>query len=144
MSKRRKILAALTNKLKALDGVQYTSNIYGNAYDRLVFWDSCSDFPAIYMAPGTEQREYLPGGFKWAFLGVSIKLYCKGENSQAELEQLLEDAESVIDANRSLVYDTVHNYETTEMLIVSITTDEGLLDPYAVGEINLQVRYQLM
>jgi hypothetical protein len=29
-------------------------------------------------------------------------------------------------------------------LITSITTDEGLLAPYAVGEINLQVRYQIM
>jgi len=29
-------------------------------------------------------------------------------------------------------------------LIQSITTDEGLLYPYAVGEINLQVRYQVV
>ena len=71
-------------------------------------------------------------------------MYCRGEESQAELEQLLEDIESVIDANRVLVYDSTNNYETTEILVVSITTDEGLLAPYAVGEINLQVRYQLM
>jgi hypothetical protein len=42
------------------------------------------------------------------------------------------------------VYDAVNNHETTEILVVSITTDEGLLAPYAVGELNLQVRYQLM
>jgi hypothetical protein len=61
-----------------------------------------------------------------------------------QLEQLLEDIENVVDSNRSVVYDTTKNYETTEILIVSITTDEGLLQPYAVGEINLQVRYQIM
>jgi hypothetical protein len=43
-----------------------------------------------------------------------------------------------------MTYDTTRNYETTEILVVSITTDEGLLQPYAVGEINLQVRYQIM
>lgn len=143
MSKRRSILKALSEKLKDIDGTQYTSNVYGNAYPKLKFWDEVQDFPSIYMSPGSEQREYLPGDFKWAFLGISLKLYCKGEESQDQLEQLLEDVESVIDANRVLVYDTVNNYETTEILVVSITTDEGLLAPYAIGEINLQVRYAL-
>jgi hypothetical protein len=89
-------------------------------------------------------REYLPSDFTWGFLNVSIKLYCRGENSQQELEQLLEDVEHAVDANRVLVYDQDKNLETTEILIQSITTDEGLLAPYAVGEINLQVRYQLV
>ena len=145
MSKRTSILKALVAKFKIeLDGIKYTSNIYNNAEPKLKFWDECINFPAIYMSPGTEQREYLPGGFTWGYLGVSIKLYCKGENSQDQLEQLLEDVENVIDNNRVLVYDTIKNYETTEILVASITTDEGLLAPYAVGEINLQVRYQLM
>jgi hypothetical protein len=29
-------------------------------------------------------------------------------------------------------------------MVTSITTDEGLLAPYGVGEINLQVRYPIM
>jgi hypothetical protein len=144
MSKRTSILKALAVKLnEALDGTQFKSNIYGNAYNKLRFWDEVSDFPSIYSSPGSEQREYLPSAFTWAYLGISLKLYCKGEDAQEQLEQLLEDVESVIDANRVLVYDAVNNYETTEILISSITTDEGLLAPYAVGEINLQVRYAL-
>jgi hypothetical protein len=143
MSKRSSILKALAEKLKNIDGIQYKSNIFNNAFSKLKFWDEVSDFPSIYMSPGAEQREYLPGGFTWAYLGISIKLYCKGEDSTDQLEQLLEDVEKVIDANRALVYDNVNLYETTEILIVSITTDEGLLAPYAVGEINLQVRYAL-
>lgn len=144
MSKRTSILKALIVKLnEALDGTQYTSNVYNNAYAKLKFWDEINQFPAIYSSPGSEQREYLPGNFTWGYLGVSLKIYCKGEDSAEQLEQLLEDVESVIDANRVLVYDTVNNYETTEILVSSITTDEGLLAPYAVGEINLQVRYAL-
>lgn len=144
MSKRSSIVKALALKIReSLDGVQYSTNLYGNSYNKLEFWDTVSDFPSVYMSPGSEQREYLPGDFTWAFLGISIKLYCKGEDSQDQLEQLLEDVESVIDANRVLVYDNLNNYETTEILIVSITTDEGLLFPYSIGEINLQVRYAL-
>jgi hypothetical protein len=86
----------------------------------------------------------MPSDFTWGFLGISMKLYCHGEFAQEELEQLLQDVEDVIDANRVLVYDDTNNYETTEILLTSITTDEGLLAPYAIGEINLQVRYVVM
>jgi hypothetical protein len=145
MSKRTSIVKALTEKFKQIDGAGiYQTNLFGNAYAKLKFWDEVNDFPSIYMVPGSEMREYLPSDFTWGFLNVSIKLYCRGENSQQELEQLLEDVEHAVDANRVLVYDQDKNLETTEILIQSITTDEGLLAPYAVGEINLQVRYQLV
>lgn len=145
MSRRTSIITALAEKLKLIDGnTPYTSNIYGNSFPKLKFWDEVQDFPSIYMSPGSEVREYLPSDFTWGFLNISLKLYCKGDNSQEQLEALLEDVERVVDSNRQLVYDTSKNWETTEILITSITTDEGLLDPYAVGEINLQVRYQIM
>lgn len=143
-SKRTQILKALVEKINtALDGTQYPTNLYNNGHAKLKFWDECSQFPALYSSPGSEQREYLPGDFTWGYLGISLKLYCKGEDSTEQLEQLLGDVESVVDANRVLVYDSTNNYETTEILVSSITTDEGLLQPYAVGEINLQVRYAL-
>lgn len=145
MSRRTSIITALTEKLKLLDGqAPYQVNLSGNAYAKLKFWDEVEDFPALYLTPGSEQREYHPGGFTWGYLGVSIKVYCRGEQAQLELEQLLEDVETCVDANRVLVYDVDKGYETTEILIQSITTDEGLLAPYAVGEVNLQVRYAIM
>jgi hypothetical protein len=145
MSRRTSIIKALTEKLKLIDGqAPYQVNLSNNAYAKLKFWDEVEDFPAIYLTPGSEMREYHPGGFSWGYLGISVKVYCRGEEAQLELEQLLEDVETCVDANRVLVYDLDKNYETTEILIQSITTDEGLLAPYAVGEINLQVRYQTM
>jgi len=145
MSRRTSILKAIVEKLKLIDGgTPYTTNIYSNAYPILKFWDEVNDFPCVYGSSGSETREYLPGGFAWVYLGITLKIYCKGENAQIQLEQVLEDIETVIDNNRVLVYDVDKNYETTEILVVSITTDEGLLAPYAIGEMNLQVRYQMM
>jgi hypothetical protein len=145
MSKRTSILKALIEKFKLIDGnAPYNINIFNNAYPIIKFWDEVNDFPCVYGSTGSETRDYLPGNFTWAYLGISLKIYCKGENAQQQLELLLEDIETVVNANRELVYDAVNNHETTEILVVSITTDEGLLAPYAVGELNLQVRYQLM
>jgi len=145
MSRRTSIVTALTTKLNTINGQGvYNTNLFSNAYPKLKFWDEVNDFPSVYATPGTEQREYHPGDFTWGYLGISVKVYCKGDDSQQQLEMLLQDIETCIDANRKLVYDSTNNFETTEILVQSITTDEGLLYPYAVGEINLQVRYQVM
>jgi hypothetical protein len=146
MTKRTKIVNALVEKFKEIDGTgPYTTNIYNNAYAKLKFWDEIQDFPSIYVTPGSETREYLPGDFTWGFLNIAIKCYVRSEDTaQEELEQLIEDIERCVDLNRVLQYDTEPGHETTEILVVSITTDEGLLVPYGVGEINLQVRYALV
>lgn len=145
MSKRTSIVKALVEKLKTIDGNgNNKTNLFNNAFAYLKFWDEVNDFPAVYVTPGTEMREYLPGNFVWCHMGIAIKLYTKGEDAQQDLEALLEDCERVINANRVLVYDTENNYETTEILVTSITTDEGLLAPYGVGEMNIQVRYEQM
>lgn len=145
MSRRTSIVKALAEKLKTIDGSEtFKSNIFNNAYPYLKFWDEVSDFPCIYVVAGSESRDYLPSDFTWGFLNVSLKIYVKGDDSQQLLENLLEDVEQVINGNRILAYEETPGYETTEILLSSITTDEGLLAPYAVGEINLQVRYQIV
>lgn len=146
MSRRTSIVKALAEKFKEIDGTgSYHTNLFSNSFSKLKFWDEVNDFPAVYTVAGSESREYLPGTFAWGFLNVSLKVYCKGEDSQVELEELLEDIELLLDNTLGIVvYDTDNNYETSEISITSITTDEGLLTPYAVGEMNLLIRYQVM
>lgn len=143
MSKRAKISNALVEKLKEIDGTgKYNTNLFGNAYPTLKFWDEVQDFPSVYLIAGNEIREYHPAGFSWAYLNISIKCYVKNEeDAQGDLELLLEDLETCIEDNRQLLYDAEQGLSTTEILVQSIITDEGLLVPYGVGEINLQVRY---
>lgn len=144
MSKRTSIVKALAEKFKTINGIApYTTDLSGNSFAKLKFWDEVTDFPCVYVTPGSEVREYLPSDFIWGYLGVALKVYCKGDDSQEQLETLLQDLENCIDSNRVLQYGT-SGQETTEILITGITTDEGLLAPYAIGEINLQVRYQVM
>jgi hypothetical protein len=146
MTRRISIVTALAEKFKIIDGTgSYKTDLFNNSYPKLKFWDEVQDFPCVYLTAGTEMREYLPADFTWGYLNISVKVYVRSETeAQQQLENLLDDLENVIDANRVLVYDTTNNFSTTEILIQSITTDEGLLAPYGVGEINLQVRYALV
>ena len=142
MSQRSKIVNALVEKLKLINGrTPYKSNLYGkNVINKLRFWDEVNDFPTICVVAGNETREYHPSNFKWGFLNIALKLDVYGENSHKLLENLISDVENIIDANAHL---TIDKGTTTEILITSIVTDEGLLSPYGVGEVNLQVRYQV-
>ncbi len=143
MSSRSSIAKKLATVLALINGVTpYNTKIYSkNIHTKLLFWDEVNDYPTICIVPGTESREYLPAGFKWGYINIALKIYVQSENSLEDLELLLEDIEYVITNNEQLEYST-GNY-VTEILITSITTDEGLLSPYGVGEINLQVRYEV-
>lgn len=146
MSRRSSIVKALTESFKQIDGTgSYNTNLFNNSFDKIKFWDEVNDFPCVYATAGQETREYHASGFAWGFLNVCIKIYTKGEEASTELEGLLEDIETVIDSlNGELIYDTTNSYRTAQLSIITITTDEGLLSPYGVGEINLLVRYQVM
>lgn len=143
MSSRTSIVNAIAEKLKSITKDNgYNTDLWSQVHPTLKFWDECNNFPSIYMSAGTETRDYLPGGFTWGFLGVSLKLYVKGEFPSEQLELLMEDVEKCINTNRTLTYNSTA--QTTEILINSLITDEGLLEPYGVGEVNITVQYQVL
>jgi hypothetical protein len=142
MSYRSKIVDELVVKIKEINGSgTYLSNLYGNVHNKLKFYNEVDDFPSVYLSVGPETREYLPGDFKWAHLSVTIRIYVKAEEPEAELEKVFTDIESVIDANGNLDYD--NGKFTEDMKIMAINTDEGLLAPIGVGEITLHIQYDL-
>ena len=59
------------------------------------------------------------------------------------MDKLLEDVETVLEDNSRLEYTNKRcATETTQQItIVSIDTDEGVLEPLGVGEMLIEVRY---
>jgi hypothetical protein len=142
---RKRISDALTEKIKLLDGNHpYNSNVSNNVSSKLIFLDEIEQYPKVCVVAGAETREYQPNAFKWRFLQISIRAYVHSENdAQEELSLLFEDIERVIDENDTLMYDGTISppLSTTNMVIQSITTDEGALSPLAIGEMSIEVRY---
>jgi len=143
-TRRLGIINGLVEKLKEIDGNgDFNTDIYQNVHPRLKFWDEVDEFPSLHLNAGSEFRDYQSGGYKDRFLTVTIRVYVREEDSVEALDELLEDIETVIETNSRLEYtdrrgDTQY---TQQISIVSITTDEGVLDPLGVGEITLEVRY---
>ena len=142
---RKKIVDAWVDQLKLINGQSpYNSNLFNNVEGHTVFIDQIQQYPKVCVVAGDETREYQPGGLKWRYLLLEIRVYVEDEEDpQEELALLLEDIERVIDNNDVLTYDdsVSPNLNTTSSTILAITTAEGVLTPLGVGEISIQVRY---
>ena len=143
-TRRLGIIEALVNKLKDIDGTgHYLTNVDQNVSPRLKFWDEVEEFPAIHLNAGSETREYQGGGYKDRFLSVTVRCYVQSEDAVLALDELLEDVETVLEENSKLTYKDRNNADqyTQQITIVSIDTDEGVLEPMGVGEMLIEVRY---
>ena len=140
--KRRRIIEAFVDAFKQIDGTTlYKSALNNNVKGDLVFWDEVNEFPLVCMTAGSETREYLPGNFKWGYLEVNIRIYVKGDDAKTQLENIFSDIEMVLDSNNNLRIGDNQEDVCTDIRILSISDDEGLLRPHGVGEITVQVQY---
>ena len=142
-SRRSGITKALAEVLGKIDGRGLYKQSVAETSPRLKFWDEVEEFPAIHLNAGSETREYQTGGYKDRFLNVTVRCYVNEEDSVAALDELLEDVETVLEENSRLLYHDRNGLEqhTNQITILSIDTDEGVLDPLGVGEILIEVRY---
>ena len=142
-TRRSAILNALAEKFKEIDGSgSFKTRLDNNVETRMKFWDEIEQYPAIHMAGGSETRQYYGGGQKWRFLTITIRAYVNAEDPIEELEELLEDLETVIDANNSLTYRQLGtDAGVSQFTVISIDTDEGVLAPLGIGEMIIEARY---
>jgi len=143
-TRRLSIVESLVGKIKNIDGTgDYATNLFGSVSPRLKFWDEVEEFPSVHLNAGSETREYQGGGYKDRFMSVTLRCYVNEEDAVSALERLMEDVETVLEENSRLSYiDRNGNTQYTQQItIVSIDTDEGVLEPYGVGEMMIEVRY---
>jgi hypothetical protein len=143
-TRRLGIITALVDKLKTINGAgSFLTDLGENVSPRLKFWDEVEEFPAIHLNAGSETREYQAGGYKDRFLSVTVRCYVQAEDAVEALDELMEDVETVLEENSRLKYKDRTNTDqyTQQITIISLDTDEGVLEPMGVGEMLIEVRY---
>ena len=143
-TRRLGIISALVDKLKTINGAgAFLTDLGENVSPRLKFWDEVEEFPAVHLNAGSETREYQAGGYKDRFLSVTVRCYVQAEDAVEALDELMEDVETVLEENSRLKYKDRTNTDqyTQQITIISLDTDEGVLEPLGVGEMLIEVRY---
>jgi hypothetical protein len=144
-SRRRDIANFLVGELKKIDGdvssfdssYTYQVNLFNNVFRRLKFLDEINDFPSVYLQAGTENRIYDSKGLTTSTLDIMIRVYAHTENAVEDLESTMQDIEFVI-----YNMDT-EQYGIMDVQVATMGTDEGLLDPYGIGEVGVTVQYDV-
>ncbi len=143
-TRRRSIVEALATALEGINGNAPFRTSVAKVERRLTFWDEVQEFPTIHIGAGAETREYDGGGFRFRFLSLTIRCYVSDDDDVIlALEELLEDVETVLEDNDPLEYtdSTGASQSTVQMNILTVDTDEGVLEPLGVGEITCEIRY---
>ena len=147
VSRRKEIADIVVAQLKLIKGDEstfdssytYNTNLFNNAFRGLKFLDEVNDFPAVYVAAGTETRTFNSNNLTTASLDITLRLYVYGQdNSQQLADEAVQDVEHVI-------YHIGDNPAKglLDITIDSISTDEGLAAPYGLAEIALIVNYRI-
>jgi hypothetical protein len=142
-TRRQGIVDAIVKKLEQIDGSgAYHTNVM-DISPRLKFWDEVDEFPAVHVNAGGETREYLTGSVKNRFLTITLRCYVNQEDAVNALDALLEDVETVLEDNSNMTYtDKLGATQGIQQItVLSIDTDEGVLEPMGVAELVAEVRY---
>ena len=107
---------------------------------RARFLDDINDFPTVTLG-GTPREDYelLGNGQQLKTLRQSIRgyVYANQDDSLRESENLARDVEFVV----SRFAKDAANLSVHECEVVEIGTDEGLISPYGLAEIEVEILY---
>jgi len=144
--RRKEIAEYMVSKLKLINGTfsnfdssyKYLSDISHNVKRRLQFLDEINDFPHVSIQLAEESRLYNTDQFVEAELPLVVRVYVKSGSPTEDLENIAQDIEHVI---YSLPNEL--NLGITDIIIDDITNDNGVIEPFGIGEVFLTVLYQL-
>jgi len=143
-TRRQNIVDALVDHIERIDGTGEYQTAVAECSPRLTFWDEVKEFPAVHLNAGREIREYQGAGFKFRYLTITLRCYVEdNEDAVGALDALLEDIETVLEAEDPLTYYDKNgvSQKTVQTTIVSIDTDEGVMDPLGIGEMQIEIQY---
>ena len=143
-TRRYALVDSLVTLFKRINGTgTYLSNLNQNVFNKLKFYDDVTDFPTVCVTASNESRQYQAGGYRDRYLEVRLMVFVNEENPLKKCEAILEDIETLVEDNGRLAYTDRQGTTqfTHDITILSISTDEGTLDPISIGEMSLRVHY---
>lgn len=151
MSQRRDIVNFIVDNIRLIDGTasslsssyRFKTDLHENVYRGYKFIDEVNDFPAIYIVAGSETRDYQTKGVTESQLILTLRGYLYSEEYELINESygnLINDIEHVI---YNLPVKDKSKFHILDITLESINTDEGLLTPYGIVELQILISYEV-
>ena len=112
-----------------------------NVYKHFKFLDELNDFPSVCFVAGTERRDQLGANRRLATIDIALRGYVFDENNVDKAEILAQNVESKVDSFSANVAALANG--VADARVTSFRTDEGLLQPYGVADLDIEILYDL-
>jgi len=138
MSRRSDILNEFTTHLRSAQYVD--APLPSNGVQRgMKFLDQINDFPYICYHVDSSDLVHIGAGERYYNMSINIRGYVQGEDSQSLADQLASDIEDAADSFRDAATSTLL---IADSRILSVSTDEGLMEPHGIVDMSIEVSYQ--
>ena len=137
MARRSDILALLTASLQSGTYVG-TSLGTSQAQRGFRYIDQINDFPYISYSASSSALTHIGDDVRYSRMEIQLRGYVRGENAQDLSDQLALDIEDVLQSFR----ESASALDVVDCRILSVSTDEGLMEPYGIVDIAFECSYQ--
>lgn len=100
------------------------------------FLHEINDFPSFYIAFENERRIHRGGGSSYGVIAFNLRGYCWSDDLSS-VETFMRLLETAVQTYRPL-----HLRFVDEARVTAARTDEGVMQPYGVVDLSLEVLYQ--
>jgi len=134
-SRRTDIIDAFVTHLQQINSVESR-----NVYKQYRWIDELNDYPAITFVPRREARVHRGDGRKLAAIIIELRGYVyNGDAAVEEAETLAANVETQVDT----FAETYRQHQVESAVVVSLRTDEGLMHPYGVCDLTINITYDV-
>lgn len=132
MARRTEIIDYLVNRLGTISGLAQAHRSYK-------YLEDINDFPTVTLGGAGENNDEYGDGQILKTMTQSIRGYVMtDDDSLHDSENLASDIETVVNDFAS----QASNLSVHESRVVALTTDEGLLSPYGVCDVTIEIDYE--
>ena len=126
-----------------IDPYTFKSNVFNeNVFRNWKYLEEINDFPTICFMVGAVTRQHVGGDIRYEFFYVNFRGYVHGEDSLNLADDLSEDIDFIVNSFRNRALTTNSTLEISDGLVLSVSTDEGLFDPYGLCDIRAEISYR--
>lgn len=136
-NRRSDIIDAFTSQLQQINSVESR-----NVYSSYRWIDELNDYPAITYVPRREARVHRGDGRKLAAIIIELRGYVydgDGSEAIAAAENLASEIEDKVDTFAA----SARQHAVESAVVVSVRTDEGLMHPYGVCDLTINITYDV-
>ena len=135
-----------TRRKQIIDGlvteIGQTIDVHeNNVYNSFKYLDEINDFPSVCFVAGSENREELGANRRLGTIEVALRGYVFDENNVDIAEILAQNVESKVDSFSANVAARANG--VADARVTAFRTDEGLLQPYGVADLEIEILYDL-